>query len=223
MPAKLYTQAQMMMAIENHFDRKCGKGWMFVNAIRIEADFSKERDEDKTSVNLSRLMVFPAQGDEWVFRSRNLHVPEDCTYHTPLSWTEAEIKTAYDSGEFARMLEPDPLNNDIYYILYDDASYHHKCREVDDAVNRLVSSVMHKNFKVNAVCRSKHMVKSINDTEKRAMSFKHIMLTELLPSLRLKFMQPRAECDDAVELDPMRLGENLNKESASVFVAHAKQ
>lgn len=85
MPAKLCPPAVMMKAINRHLDRKCGKGWMLVYAIRIEADFSKERDEDKTSVNLSRLMVFPAQGDEWVFRSRDLHVFEDCSYHTPLS------------------------------------------------------------------------------------------------------------------------------------------
>lgn len=213
-----------MMAINNHLDRKCGKGWMLVNAIRIEADFSKERDEDKTSVNLSRLMVFPAQGDEWVFRKRDLHVPEDCTYHTPLSWTEEEIKAAYDSGEFARMLQPDPLNKDIYYIIYEDPSFHHMCREVDDAVNRLVRGVVHESFKVNDVCQNKHMVKSIKDTEKRAMSFKHLMINELLPSLRRKFMLPREDCaDTTVELDPMRVGENLDPKSASVFVAHAKQ
>lgn len=90
--------AIMLKGINNYIDRKRGKGWMFVHAVRIEADFPQERDEDKTSVNLSRLMVFPAR-DKWVFTSRDLLGTEDFAFRTSLCWADDEIKTACDSGE----------------------------------------------------------------------------------------------------------------------------
>lgn len=221
MPGKECSVAIMKLAINNRIDRMCGKGWMFVHAIRIEADFSKERYEDKTCVDTCRLMVFPAQGEKWTFRSSRLHLSEDCTYHTSQSWADSEVKQAYETGDYTRMLDADSLEEDVYYIIYHDESFHWKCREVEDAVNRLVRGVMHEDFQANYVCKDKHMAKSITETEQRKMAFKDIMMSELLPAMHRLFMVPRAGFDDTVELDPMRVGENLDSESASVFVAHA--
>lgn len=212
----------MNRAIINHIDRKVGKGWKLVPAIRIEANFSADRDEDKTCVDNMRIMVFPAPGDKWVFRSSALHAPYHCTYHTSLSWSEDEITAAYDIGDFTRMLVPDPLDSDVFYIIYHDDSYHWRCREVEEAVNRLVRGIMHPQFQDNYVWKNKHAAKSVNETEKRNVAFKEIMMNELLPSLHRLFMIPLPVCDETVELDPMRVGEDLDRESASVFVAHAK-
>lgn len=231
MPGKSPLPSVMFISISTALKKKCGPGTVLLPVIRISADFSEKRVEDRAEVNAGRILMVCGSNDS---------APDSCGFHTSamdqekpnstwyttMDWTGFELEMAYHTDKCS-LMKADPEGEDVYYVLFEQEDMW-KVRDgnmskldlVEEATKRLVRSISNEDYNLY-----RHAGKGKVPT--RALlrkAFKYHMIDELLSSFRKLFCTPRDGAPHIEEWQadcPVARESALDMGSADIFIAGA--
>ncbi|CAM9710645.1 unnamed protein product [Ectocarpus sp. 6 AP-2014] len=157
MPGKLAKRSIIEEHLMQSLRSSTGSGTGFVSAIRVSTDFKdykEKRADDLVRANNVRLLLNVRNG-KTTFRTSRLeccgkplctfsgnHDNRSRTYFTCRGWTDHELQQAHQLGCLVSLLEADPLDANVYYIVHADDVWQHYVDEIDFAVKRLARELL---------------------------------------------------------------------------------
>lgn len=230
MPGKMAKRSVMEEWFSGRVRKCVGSGSGLIPAIRVSTDFTgveSQNVEDMVRANCMRLLITSDNGKP-SFRTTALKCcdREECafagpqdrkprTYYTTAAWTDSELRDAHHIECTSSLLQADPLDSTVYYIIFEEAGCIHRTCEVDIAVKRLVRELV--------LCRDdgtktkKYWAKAGPDVALE-QAFHEQMFSVLLPYFKRLLSANSQGKSPSDALDPVTAVEE--DDSVSIFVAY---
>lgn len=234
MPGKEPNMRALNSAAIEKIRKTCGSGSVLLPAIRICGEFSCDRVSDMVSVNAVRLLMCVDEvSDEARTTFHSTKPPNSTgnnTWYTGMTWTTDELRRAYESKDMLSLLEPDPTDVDVYYVLFHTPDMWKAtvgCMSKDDVIDEVVQSFMREvssdEYPLFSGASSKRG--KIPRTYQMRLAFERQMTSQLLPYFHRLLMSTRAGATQAevanASIDPAAAADTLDTTSADIFIAYA--
>lgn len=222
------------VVIEEHLMqsiRGCtGSGAGLVSAIRVSTDF-KDYDEkvadDLVRADNVRLLLNVRDG-RVTFRTSQLECcgrplcvfsgkdgDRSRTYYSAGAWTDDDLQQAHQMGCLVSLLEADPLDSNVYYIVYANDACGHFASEIDFAVKRLgrelLSTLREGGFSNKFLAKQPPVVRLHEE-------FHDQMFRVLLPSFQRMLSSEKQDKSAADVLDSV--GVQQVDETVDIYIAY---
>lgn len=157
MPGKLAKRVVIEEYLMQNLRSSTGSGTGFVPAIRVSSDFKDHEGkgaDDLVRADNVRLLLNFSNGKatlrtsqlqccgkpSCVFSGRD--DDRSRTYYTAAAWTDGDLQQAHQLGCTVSLLQADPLDSNVYYIVYADDACGHSASAIDFAVKRLCRELL---------------------------------------------------------------------------------